>query len=250
MKKLDDLWLVKNWKLIFLISLFLVSCPVLFYIISFSSFNISNNPEHWGVFGDYIGGVLNPIISLLSLIVLAILTWLVGKQSNKENYKLSLKRLRIDVLEEFGKNMINLVEYETEIFRVISFIGEVHGKELNGREFGRILENQFRVLEEKTRKVSEARIFFSHVFVTKNHLFKYNFENSIFQSFVKAIVDYDDICLKAMNKVKLMAATNSMNSENLQNEIAEIIENRESRFKRFGTLYKTIIKDLKIEVDT
>jgi hypothetical protein len=30
---------------------------------------VSDNPSHWGVFGDYIGGLLNPVIALATLAV-------------------------------------------------------------------------------------------------------------------------------------------------------------------------------------
>ncbi|WP_394973910.1 hypothetical protein [uncultured Croceitalea sp.] len=201
MKRPNDLWLIKNWKFVLVISFLLLLFPIVFYAFHFSSFKISDNPEHWGVFGDFVGGIINPIISILSLIVLGLLTWLVAKQSNEENYTLSLKRLRIDVIEEFSNSMMKIVGYETKIYRVALFVMKIHGKEINGSELGRILKSQFNDLERQTQSVLEAKIFFSHVFVTKNHLFK---KNSIFKLSVQSIVDYDELCLQAMNKVKFI----------------------------------------------
>lgn len=40
------------------------------YIINFYDNNISKDPTNWGVLGDYIGGILNPAISLIALLYL------------------------------------------------------------------------------------------------------------------------------------------------------------------------------------
>jgi hypothetical protein len=40
---------------------------LLFYFWKFSSMGFSGDQAHWGVLGDYIGGVLNPAISLAAL---------------------------------------------------------------------------------------------------------------------------------------------------------------------------------------
>jgi hypothetical protein len=41
--------------------------PFVFYIIKFGSFTWSEVKGDWGTFGDYIGGLLNPFISILTL---------------------------------------------------------------------------------------------------------------------------------------------------------------------------------------
>lgn len=58
-----------NRPLLFVIIVFF--CFVLAYIINFHSHSISANPGDWGVLGDYIGGVTNPLISTIALIYLA-----------------------------------------------------------------------------------------------------------------------------------------------------------------------------------
>lgn len=49
------------------------------YILNFSNNSISNNPSDWGVLGDYFGGILNPLISLVTLFFL-IKTYLSQKE--------------------------------------------------------------------------------------------------------------------------------------------------------------------------
>lgn len=42
------------------------------YLAAFKSASISEHPEHWGQFGDYIGGILNPLVAFAALTLLAI----------------------------------------------------------------------------------------------------------------------------------------------------------------------------------
>lgn len=62
----------KTRQLIFGATLFVIvaiAAPIFFYVKDFHSLQRSTNPADWGTFGDYFGGILNPIISLLTLIV-------------------------------------------------------------------------------------------------------------------------------------------------------------------------------------
>lgn len=61
-------------------NLIMISSAVVFAIVvipflwNFYNYNISNNLEKWGQFGDYIGGVLNPIVAVMNLAVFAYLS--------------------------------------------------------------------------------------------------------------------------------------------------------------------------------
>ena len=43
--------------------------PFVFYLFKFGSFTFSDSKADWGTFGDYLGGLLNPLISILTLAV-------------------------------------------------------------------------------------------------------------------------------------------------------------------------------------
>lgn len=47
----------------------IIFTPIVIYMITFWHRSISDQTSDWGTFGDFIGGILNPIISLLTLIV-------------------------------------------------------------------------------------------------------------------------------------------------------------------------------------
>lgn len=56
------------------------------YAWTFSHFPIDENPAAWGTFGDYMGGLLNPLISLFTLIV-AVQVWRLQKTELLETRK-------------------------------------------------------------------------------------------------------------------------------------------------------------------
>lgn len=64
-EKLDDL--EKTVKHSLWVVGFLAFFVVLAYCVKFSGFGFSNNQTDWGTLGDYIGGVLNPTISVVTL---------------------------------------------------------------------------------------------------------------------------------------------------------------------------------------
>ena len=59
-----------NNKSILTITLLIVSIPFGFYIYQFNDRPLSYDPGHWAQFGDYIGGLLNPILSAAAFILL------------------------------------------------------------------------------------------------------------------------------------------------------------------------------------
>lgn len=68
-----------------LIALLFASAAVLivplFYFIVFHG-SLTDKQEVWGQFGDFLGGVLNPILSFLSLMALLLTLYLQGKQTD------------------------------------------------------------------------------------------------------------------------------------------------------------------------
>lgn len=54
-----------NWPWI-VISIFITIISIL-YAINFHNHNLSDNPSDWGAIGDYFGGLINPLTSLVAL---------------------------------------------------------------------------------------------------------------------------------------------------------------------------------------
>jgi len=58
--------------LIIVIALVLVFIPIGVYIFQFSERPLSSNPADWAQFGDYVGGLLNPILSAAAFFLLLV----------------------------------------------------------------------------------------------------------------------------------------------------------------------------------
>ncbi|MDH4472269.1 MAG: hypothetical protein QE487_06655 [Fluviicola sp.] len=65
-------------------SIFVALVPAFIYLSYFGINHVSENPSDWGTFGDFIGGTVNTLIGIISLLVLAWLSYTVAKNSNEE----------------------------------------------------------------------------------------------------------------------------------------------------------------------
>lgn len=93
-------------RIMFLVVLFFLCVAMVIgsYIYNFSSNPISSTPSDWGVLGDYFGGVLNPLISAITLYFL-IKTYLSqkkeiiqGQLAADEQRSIAQKTARIQLL--------------------------------------------------------------------------------------------------------------------------------------------------------
>lgn len=50
---------------------FLFLCTTITYMVNFQNNSISKDPGDWGALGDYLGGILNPLISIMTLFFVA-----------------------------------------------------------------------------------------------------------------------------------------------------------------------------------
>ncbi|MFD1245868.1 hypothetical protein [Paralysiella testudinis] len=101
-----------------------------FYIYWFGFKNqllISNNPEHWSMFGDYMGGVINPIFGFASLIALLVTIRLQAQElaATREELKRSAKaqenseKALVEQSEIFSQQ-----QFETTFFALLDQINK------------------------------------------------------------------------------------------------------------------------------
>ncbi|WAC02954.1 hypothetical protein N7U66_04815 [Lacinutrix neustonica] len=96
---------------------FTIACLILILTVAipyFIKFNggISNETAVWGAFGDYFGGILNPIFAIINIGILIYLTHLVHKiDSNRVKKELEIQKqiaiygLKHDALKAFNNNL-------------------------------------------------------------------------------------------------------------------------------------------------
>lgn len=100
-----------------LIALFSAFVTIAFYRYNFQGAFSSLN-EHWGTFGDYVGGVLNPILSFLALLALLYTInlqiadhRLLKKQATKEDVFRMMEALFAGIESLVSKGNTNEIEF-------------------------------------------------------------------------------------------------------------------------------------------
>jgi len=170
--------------------LVILTTPIFFFVYNFRSYEISNETIHWGVFGDFIGGILNPIISLANLLILGYLTYLVSKQSNIENKKLFLLQQKMLAYQDLVKNFkeINLLPKRMSQFKSKFNVSEAIPINKRGEFF-----------IQETFKLNEMLNVFSDFYYTLKtfdlrygHLFEYDFDKSAFKNLLREAKNMND----------------------------------------------------------
>ncbi len=89
----------RNFQLYILLGLFFLSVLAVIgaYIGKFHLYTISDSPADWGVLGDYLGGVLNPLISMIALLFL-IKTYLTQRKELEQSESLNREQVRLSLV--------------------------------------------------------------------------------------------------------------------------------------------------------
>ncbi len=95
-----------------MIALLLIGSPIYFYVKDFHQFPRSTNPSDWGTFGDFFGGILNPIISFLTLIVTIFIAVYINKierRNHEETVNTPVKPLFTIKTGDFFSSDVSLI---------------------------------------------------------------------------------------------------------------------------------------------
>ncbi|MCR4033634.1 MULTISPECIES: hypothetical protein [Flavobacterium] len=173
---------VVTWLII--ISILICLIPISCYIIKFAGHRLSNDPAVWGTFGDYLGGTINTILSLSSLIILAILTSSINKQSNAENKKNSFLLRRLDSFDQ-------LSSYLDKIGCITVYVGTV----LNENKVTKKLSDEHEVmrLKEYRHTLIEITVYLGTFRQRYGHLYEYDFYSTEYLELLKSSDKFKDL---------------------------------------------------------
>ncbi|WDF66622.1 hypothetical protein [Flavobacterium sp. KACC 22763] len=214
--------MVVSWLI--LISIFTCLIPITFYVIKFSGLALSDDPIVWGTFGDFLGGTINTILSLSSLVILAILTSSINKQSNAENKKNSFLLRRLDSFDQ-------LASYLDKIGQITVYVSTV----LNENKVTKKLSDEHDILKLKEYRhtLIEITVYLESFRHRYGHLYEYDFYS----------IEYIDL-LKCSDKFK-----------DLFDSIILIINGRDNNkeiigddYEKFTTKFDQVLKNLSKEL--
>lgn len=211
----------------------LLFTPPLVYIIEFWNTPISGDPNKWGVLGDYIGGILNPVISLASLGILGYLSYLLSLQNTKEGKKLFVLEKKMEAYDDLtmhikGVNMITeRIKKSTALLNIV--------KEL---PIDKRIEPILKMNEEliaSCQPMKEFHFTLKTFVVRYSHLFEYDFSSAEYTEFLKESKAASDKYDSVINKFT------GRNNVELNFEDLAISE-------KFGELAVKVINDIRREV--
>lgn len=94
----------------------IITLALLFYYLNFGVGNeLSDSAEIWAQFGDYFGGVVNPILSFLSIILL-IRSLNLQRQANLSIIKETKRQETIESQRKFELKFYNMLETQKNMF--------------------------------------------------------------------------------------------------------------------------------------
>jgi hypothetical protein len=220
--------------ILLLIVFCLVAIPIYYYYNQFGDFNRSSKPEDWGVFGDYLGGILNPIISLLSLIILGYLTYIVSRHGAKENKSLFFLEQRVYAYKELTQALddINAVSDALGIH-----LTKIHFRIKMAKDKGEVnrLDEGLMVIDT----MNSVTKFYNTLLNFKlkhGHLFNYNFDSNEYQAILKETKVYVD----SMMEIKMKFAGELDDNDDAKSEMFLSSDYMES--------LKSIVNELKKEL--
>jgi hypothetical protein len=113
------------------------------YVWKFQAFSVADKPDAWGQFGDYMGGLLNPFISLFTLIV-ALHVWKLQKIELKETRDAVIEQSKTAEQQRREQRFFDLLRIYQETLK--SFIVE--------NTVGKAALNNWTTLSRNTRSCS------------------------------------------------------------------------------------------------
>lgn len=116
-------------KYLFGIAFFAVLSILITFGIYFLNFHgeLSADPNNWGIFGDFIGGALNPVLSFFALFALLITISIQSQQLYYSRKELELTKMELAKSAEAAQRQANHFEREAtriDIYRVIQKLSE------------------------------------------------------------------------------------------------------------------------------
>ena len=100
-------FIIRQWRLVrhivnnryIYITLICIVLPIFFYWLNFGKYGISESTEHWGTFGDYIGGCCSLILAFLALVI--------TRKMDKKDRRDKKKEDAVEVIYEQLQKILN-----------------------------------------------------------------------------------------------------------------------------------------------
>ncbi|TAN68028.1 MAG: hypothetical protein EPN17_10030 [Methylobacter sp.] len=131
--------------------------------------NLSADTGNWGTFGDYVGGILNPVIAAFAF-------YLIAKTYELQKRELEATRSLLEVSTDAQKNQIKLAALTALLNSNLMKIDMLNSERINLHET--VEKNQLRRVtadeEEKTAILDQNSNHLTHLEITVKNIKEYN----------------------------------------------------------------------------
>lgn len=83
------------------------------------NYNVSKSQEHWGLLGDFLGGVLNPILTFLTIVIL-----IKSLSLQKDDIE---KNKQFEKVRSFESHFFNMIDSQKVLFNNFKIVFDVNG---------------------------------------------------------------------------------------------------------------------------
>jgi hypothetical protein len=125
----------KNLIFVGICLLIFTMIPAFIYMINFKGLYISDLSSDWGTFGDFIGGITNPIIGIVNVLVLVYLTLKISEIDNNNKIKEQENQIndKLDEIRLIGFKELNSLFLKT--MRILASIDQIEEADCVGLKF-------------------------------------------------------------------------------------------------------------------
>jgi len=174
-----------------------ITAPILNHFNSIN-YKLSNDISHWGAFGDYIGGLLNPIISLCSLFLLAKVSVQIARMGSDQNKDLFIYEQRNKVYQEFIHHYQSLLNSYSNLAEISAISITESQNEITS--IHTILDQKKSDFYEIQKTITNSIDYFTLFQGKYEHFYKdYDFQSKKHVAFLKNLEDF----LKSFKDVHL-----------------------------------------------
>lgn len=230
------------------ISIITILIPVYWFVDQFNDYNISDNIALWGNFGDYFGGILNPIISFFSLFLLAYLTIIVARDSNTENHKLNIHLRKMDAYNHIAKDAFIFIDYIQSVTHFTEMINVIIDTTGSYEELQLSIRKEMEFVSNSSRKIRSYIHSLYGFRLNYEYLFDFNFDSEQYVALDSNFKEFESYTNKLELKIKSMGFSSEKDLEALQ-EILDLGKNEGKSLMSIAETFEGYLGKLQEELN-
>lgn len=231
------------------IATLLIVGNIIFFIFFFRNQYVSSDISAWGSLGDFFGGILNPLISFFSLILLGYLTFILSKYSNEENRKMNIHLRKLDAFQDLSEGALVIDQYMSAVIDFIDILNSLMNVDADYEDLQKITRVHALEIVSSLDQYEKFLLRFRVFKVHYGHLFEYDFENEDYLRLKVLVSDLDRIIRYTRVLLLGLGVSNFKYDKFISEELMKAYGTEKVRFAEVADNYHKFISKIKSEVE-